>query len=265
MRVVYKENYNIITPVLVKLHFGRKYLIEKFPDKEQLEDFVRAISVDGKPPDSTGMLESFNVACQYVLRNKIKVVTVEVILATRKAESLLIKERELLNRRDNTQTLNPEKEPPLPDWCRNSLSPIIRYGGFFKIKGRHRASAALIRLWAGTKYFIWKCKDIQEFESKFNSSFDLKLKKGCKAEDPFCILVNHVINNKIKTGTIEVLQKFSTRQVRSLLKAERKMLKLHIRKRACLNSTVIPYKPKWITDKIDKHDKIKNKNRKADQ
>jgi len=256
MKVRYFESYKLDCPVLVRLWFKKRYYIHNFFDlANEIDGFIEALtSLDDVDIVTQNRLQRLKA---YVQRTRPKIVKIEVVLSSQKGEALLTKERSLLND-DNSLSLNQNTEPLCPDWCRKILSPTPRLRGFFKTKGRHRRAAAVLKLKAGKKFFIWKCKDVKEFESKFNASFQLKLTKGFKPDDIFAALVSHVVENKIQAGTIEVYEKFETSRAgtKMLMKLERYLLYEYVGKSNCLNSTRKQNKPQWVVEILSKKRKV---------
>jgi len=177
---------------------------------------------------------------------------VEIVLASQRGEELLAKEQALLNLRDKKACLNKNQEPARPSWIYEWVSDNPVPAGFFRVKGRHRSCPAVVKLWVGEKFFIWKCKDIQEFPEKFNASMERNIVRYNPAsKDLMNPLVAYILGTAATGGTIEVVYKARITQQRwlsSLLTREKNLLNKFVGKSICLNKSVKQYQPVWILE-----------------
>lgn len=252
MRIRYKAKYDLTKPCVAKLWFGEKYVIIKTDDiRESLKEFKQIFRKGSSPAEG---LEQFLLrrVRGVELEKMGQECLVEIVLASNRGEELLAREQVLLNTRDKANCLNKAIEPKRPAWLYELMSDRPRPQGFFGIKGRHRACPAVVKLWAGEKFMIWKCKDIQEFVYKFNESMEKNIERYRPGSgDLMNNLVRHILDNKVAHGTIEVLYKAEVRTprwLRTMLKIEKGELEKNVGSPHCLNRTKKQNIPKWIKE-----------------
>lgn len=250
MKITYKAKYDLTKPCVARLWFGDRYLIVKWPDMEESILHFRAKFVDGTGSDT---LENFVIGR---MRRKIgtgnlDVCEVEIMLVSYKGEELIAKEQALLNQADRL-CLNHNTMPFHPKWIYGLIAKSETSGDFFSIKGRHRSAPAVVKLWVGDKFFIWKCKDVQVFPDQINRSIIANIRNfNLDSGDRMNPLVKYIIDNRIGHGGIEVLYKAKPKNktwLKKFMAFERKLLVEHVRTKDCLNNTIRQWKPKWMDE-----------------
>lgn len=252
MKVKYKQQYDLDKPCVAKLWFGERYVIVKTPDiRETMNQFKELFKKGSSPGEG---LE------QYCLRRirgadldaLFSECVVEIVLASDRGEELLAREQVLLNQRDKVQCLNKNAEPARPMWIYDWISDRPVPAGFFRVKGRHRACPAVVKIWVGEKFFIWKCKDIQVFPEKFNESISRNIERyDPGSKDLMNPLVAYILGTAATSGTIEVIFKARVghpRWLSSMLTKEKNLLHRYAGTPVCLNKSVKQHKPAWILE-----------------
>ncbi len=258
MKITYQHKYDLAKPCVAKLWFGEKYLILKTPDiaasARKLIDLFQGKDLPEEGVQAFAARRLRAILKEQGGKGKCKV---EIILASSKGEELLAKEQALLNQKDRN-CLNINQTPDRPSWIYELISPVPASVGFFSLKGRHRAAPAIVKLWVGDKFFIWKCLDIQAFPTKFNESTERNLQKyDPDSGNIFNPMLKYILDNNIQRGMIEVIKKARIEKgkiaggIKRFLAVEKKLLDDHVRRdAACLNKSVNQYRPKWVTEII---------------
>jgi hypothetical protein len=250
MRIIYKRKYDLTNPCVAKLWFGEKYLVLKSSDiataARQLVDSFRTGDLPGE-----GLKVFVTRRLQMELRQTAESsnkCVVEIMLSSTKGEALLAIEQVLLNQRDKA-CINRNRIPARPKWINEYMTPAPLVTGLFKVKGRHRAAPAVVKIWIGELFFIWKCKDIQEFPAKFSTSMQANIRNNDERSfgvlNPLVVYMRRVPGVQ---GLIEVVFKgeLSRSGVKKILAVEKKLLDKFSRTPHCLNRSVVPYLPAWI-------------------
>jgi len=118
----------------------------------------------------------------------------------------------------------------------------------FKIEGNITPlDYCVFRINAGSKYFIWKAKTLDVSLKSMTSDLTRKLLPGkLPANDLFFDFVNYIKRYRIYNLTVVVL--LETKDVNELVSFEETLLKQTELDPDCLNSSSVPYHPKWITE-----------------
>lgn len=253
MRIRYKHKYDLTKPCVAKLWFGEKYLVLKSPDiKTGARQLIDAFETGILPADGLKVyvIPKVRRAMRDVSTGD-NTCVVEIMLATERGAELMAREQTELNRR-LPGCLNPNKTVDRPSWIYEYIGPREQpSNGLFTIKGRHRAAPAVVKLWVGEKFFIWKCMDIQQFPGKFSESMEVNIQRAdpnySGALNP---LVKYMVAHPGSRGIIEVLYKgdITKRGVKKLLTVERNLLKKFHRQPGCLNLSQKSYVPQWIQE-----------------
>lgn len=260
MRIIYLKKYDLTKPCVAKLWFGEKYLIIKTPDiAASVRKLIDTFQSDTLPEEGVQAFAARRLRAA-ILEEQAgeRKCVVEIVLASSKGEELLAKEQAMLNQKDRA-CMNTGKVPDRPSWIYGLISPPQLSGGFFAVKGRHRSAPAIVKLWVGPKFFIWKCKDIQEFPAKFNES----TARNLRYYDPgtyniFNPMLQYILENNIQWGQIEVVKKATVHKgkivggIKKFLAVEKKLLHEHYKTAACLNTSVKPYIPEWVAEILNK-------------
>jgi hypothetical protein len=249
MRIKYKAKYDLYKPCVARIWFGEKYLIAKFAiPAEGIPEFRdKIVSGEGDTEKQTFVIARLK---RRVGKEHLKQCLVEIMVSTFKGEELLAKEQWLLNKRDKL-CLNGNHVPARPEWIYLTISDMRdSRGGFFApLKGRHRAGPAVVKLWAGNKFFIWKCFDIKVFRDKINHSLAANLRNyHPRSRDVFNPLVRYILDEGLLEGTIEVW--FKDADPKAIMKQEKKLLRQYLGKPICLNTASEIYIPQWIKDLV---------------
>lgn len=250
MRIIYRHKYDKTKPCVAKLWFGDEYFILKTPDIVPAVKKFIALFQDSQGPAGSVREYSLRRTRKAVLNTAAagKPCIVEILHSTSKGEELLAKEQSLLNLRSK-ECLNVNKIPGRPAWIYALITERQPGAPLFKVKGRHRASPAVVKIWIGEKFFIWKCKDIQEWPLKFGTSMERNILAN--ADQDFGVL-NPLVDYMRKVpgvqAEVEVVFKSecSWPGAQKLLKTEKKLLDKFCRTSNCLNKSVVPYLPEWI-------------------
>lgn len=256
MRIKYLHKYDLTKPCVAKLWFGEKYLIIKTPDiAASVRLLIDTFSSKEGPEEGIVAFATRRVRAAILDQEAgDRQCRVEILLASWKGEELLAKEQALLNQKDR-QCMNIGKTPLRPNWIYDLISPVPPAAGFFSLKGRHRAAPAIVKLWVGDKFFIWKCLDIQAFPAKFNESTQRNLDRyDPDSKNIFNPMLKYILDNRIDRGQIEVIQKARLEKgkikggIKRFLAIEKRLLDDSYRTTGCLNQSVKVYIPQWIKE-----------------
>lgn len=250
MRITYRHKYDKTKPCVAKLWFGPQYFIMKSADiATSAKTFIDLVVKNEWPGIPEYAPRRTRTAIQETSAAG-KPCVIEIVYSTNRGEELLAKEQVLLNQKTK-ECLNSNKVTSRPSWIYTLMPEAPKAPGLFKLKGRHRAVPAVVLLWVGEKYFIWKCKDIQEFADKFSTSMQANIsnedERSYGVLNPLVVYMRTV---PALQGIIEVLYKgeCSTKGVKKLLSTEKRYLQKFVRKPNCLNRSVVPYLPVWIKE-----------------
>lgn len=243
--VKYKDQY-MDGPVVVKLWFGRKYFIWKFlnlyaSSRKLLSELVK--KMDKKPKAD----DLFLPVVEHQHKVKEPIMMVEVLYTSGNLPSVLVYEQNALNKATGDKNcLNLNKVPYMPKWATGEgYGSTIKKVFAFTLIGKHRTAPAVLKLWIGDKFFIYKCKSIYQTVDALNSSFERKCRSGCLDTDLFSGAVRHAVMNNIHEGKIEVILKTPIKA--ELIAFEKKLLEKSFGKPDCLNISSQQYIPKWLS------------------
>lgn len=247
MRIAYKAKYDLTKPCVAKLWFGKHYLIVKSGDiKAYSRNFIDLVQESSYASVAVRTFVKSRLL-RIIKMEVVRTCTVEILLSTRRGEDLLAKEQAALNQRDQWCD-NRNRMADRPSWINELISARPITPGLFRLKGKHRAAPAVVKLWVGGKFFVWKCKNIQVFPEVFNRAIADNIDKyDPESGDRLNPLVEYIIANNIEGGFIEVCYKLAAGEgPDELLAYEKDLLKQFVGKKICLNRSIKPYKPKWI-------------------
>lgn len=253
MRIKYLHKYDLTRPCVAKLHFGEKYLILKTEDiaasvKKLIEQFEET-PIPGESVKQYAVRRTRSAILETAAGKE--PCRVEILLSSTKGEELLAREQVLLNQKDKA-CLNINRTPARPAWINQYMTAPAAIPGVFRIKGKHRQAPAVVKIRVGDKYFIWKCKDIQEFPAKFSESMERNLLIEDGKLGPLLALVQYMRRHRIRQGSIEVMYKteYTHRGIEKLLAFEQALIDTDRRKPNCLNRNKKQYRPKWLNEYI---------------
>jgi len=239
---------------VVKLWFGKKFMIWKFKElvkgsqmlSKQISDKIVKLKIN-----TLEQTDLFYNSILHISEHKIKICTIEVLFRSEKPEELLLKETHFLNKNKGLDTsLNANITPYMPAWMSGSeqMRPKVFDAFNFTLKGNHKSVSAIVKIWIGSKYMIWKFKAIGQGMEKLNQMFNSKLRNGVQEYDLFKKAVHYVLKEDITHGVVEVLMK--SNDICELYEFEKSLLKGKDSNR--LNINKVPYIPAWM-NAIKKH------------
>jgi hypothetical protein len=234
---------------IVKIWSGKKYIVWKFKELLTGSELFKTQMLDKIIKERLGTLKKddiFYKLAEHMSKTRSTKITIEVLFRSERPEELLLKETYYLNQSNgDANCLNVNKDPYLPAWMRDVSTPTTKISDsfFFRLKGRHRAASAIVKLHAGDKYMVWKFKSVNAGAIQINKSFNTKLRNGVNEFDLFKKLLKYVIKNNINEGTIEIIHK--SNDYAELLNVETELLKGRDPNR--LNTNKKPYIPEWMS------------------
>lgn len=115
----------------------------------------------------------------------------------------------------------------------------------FKYKEFYSSSTCIYKATFGTKFYIVKAKALRQSVDQVMEDIDRKMRLGVPDGHILQKVIKHIISARVPSCTIEVL--FKSDDHGELIYNESEILKQAELDPKCLNTSFVPYLPKWIS------------------
>lgn len=114
----------------------------------------------------------------------------------------------------------------------------------FTINGSYNADPTVYKVIFGTKFYIWKGKNLRQSVEIMSEDIDRFLRKGIDQKHLLAKVINHITRSRVISCRVEPM--LQTDNLAELIEYERTELINSKENPDCLNQVFEPHIPKWI-------------------
>jgi hypothetical protein len=115
----------------------------------------------------------------------------------------------------------------------------------YTFKENYRSGTALVKIWFGERFFIWKAKAVKQTADQVCRDISRKVRLGCPETDLFYQVCRYIKRGRILSCTFEVIIYCDDHE--RLFEIEKEELKKYFGTKECLNISAEPYRPGWLS------------------